>query len=64
VKQALADLGLAGVDRGGLDFDERLALTRLGDRRVNDLEDVDAAVLVKSHGLHYLLALEARTPSR
>jgi hypothetical protein len=55
VKQALADLGLAGVDRGGLDLDERLALTRLGDRRVNDLEDVHAAVLVKSHGLHCLL---------
>jgi hypothetical protein len=51
VKQAFADLGLAGVDRGGLDLDERLALTR----RVNDLEDVDAAVLVKSHGLHCLL---------
>src|SRR5208283_5267720 len=46
-EQALADLGLAGVDRGGLDLDELLALTRLGDRRVNDLEDVDAAVLVK-----------------
>ena len=63
VKQSLADLGLAGVDRGGLDLNERLALIRLEDQRVNDFEDVDAAVLVECTAF-IAFSLEVRTPSR
>ena len=46
-----ADRGLAGVDAGRLDADHDLALAGDGRCDVDDVQDVDVAVLIESHGL-------------
>jgi hypothetical protein len=50
VEQAFADGGLSWIDAGGYDLDEDLTRPGSGSGHLHDLQDVDAAVLVESHG--------------
>src|SRR5262249_29297405 len=66
VKHPFAYFRLAGVDRSSLHLDQHLPLSRLGNRRVDYLQDVNAAIPIKSNCLHAPFSLSlilARWPN-
>jgi hypothetical protein len=63
VQHAVSDPGLAGVDPGRLDANQYLLRSRYRVRNIDDLEDLDPAVLVEPHCLHRMTSVTTRSPS-